>query len=135
MRSPTSSPALWGMREDCFDVKTRKGFMTKFYWHIHHNILLEPAIIAMSKRRQYIKTYKPKHERTRRLKLLKAVKGILPKELMKIGEVYSRKDWTGQDEYNSKLKRFSISIATRIYKLHQKECPRCPWDGNTIFPE
>jgi len=27
------------------------------------------------------------------------------------------------------------SAAPSVLKLHAKECPNCPWDGFTIFPE
>ena len=46
----------------------------KFYWHIHHEELVENLIEPIKNRIDYIKEYKPKEEITLRLKLLKKVK-------------------------------------------------------------
>ena len=45
---------------------------TKFYWHIHHDQLLEPLTEPLKNRIKFIKKNKPKHEIKLRLKLLKA---------------------------------------------------------------
>lgn len=55
---------------------------------------------------------KPPEEINIRLKLLKKVKGVLPKAY-----------W---DAYKAWQKE--------IEALHKLECPNCPWDGTTIFP-
>ncbi len=55
----------------------------KFYWHIHHGVLLEPLTEPLKNRIEYIKNDKPKEEIELRLKLIKPVKGKLPKELIK----------------------------------------------------
>ena len=65
---------------------------TKFYWHIHHDILLELLIEPLKNRIKFIKENKPKDEIELRLKLLKPVKGKLPDEVIKIGEA-SDKAW------------------------------------------
>ena len=61
---------------------------TKFYWHIHHDILLEPLTEPLKNRIEYIKNNKFKNEIELRLKLLKPVKGKLPDEVIKVGEAY-----------------------------------------------
>jgi hypothetical protein len=55
----------------------------KFYWHIHHDILVELLTEPLENRVKYIKENKPKNEVGLRLKLLKPVKGKLPNEVIK----------------------------------------------------
>lgn len=59
----------------------------KFYWHIHHDRLLEPATEPIENRIAYIKAHKPPEQVETRLRLLKPVRGKLPAELVKAGEV------------------------------------------------
>ena len=112
---------------------------TKFYWHIHHDILLEPLTEPLKNRIKFIKENKPKDEIELRLKLLKPVKGKLPDEVIKAGEV-SGKVWEAYikagktyikawEIYDKTLKKYS----KEINELHEKECPNCPWNGKTIF--
>ena len=61
---------------------------TKFYWHIHHDILLEPLTEPLKNRIKFIKNNKSKNEIELRLKLLKPVKGKLPDEVVKAWEIY-----------------------------------------------
>ena len=79
----------------------------KFYWHIHHETLVEPLTEPLKNRIKYIKEEKSKSETEEqielRLKLLKKVKGKIVK------------DWN------------------KIEALHKRECPNCSWDGKTIF--
>ncbi len=77
----------------------------KFYWHIHHKILVENLTEPLKNRIKYIKENKIKEEIKLRLKLLKKVKA---KKLPT-----TKEGWE---------------------KLHKKECPNCSWNGNTIFP-
>jgi len=119
----------------------------KWYFHVHHDILLEPLIRPLKDRIDYIKEYKPKNEIKLRLKLLKPVKGKLPNEVVKTGETYIEaakvyvqadkfcdKAWEDCDKtwkvYKKTLKKYS----KEINKLHKQECPNCPWNGKTIFP-
>ena len=50
----------------------------KWYWHIHHDILLEPLVERIENRIKYIKENKPQNEIETRLKLLKPVRGKIP---------------------------------------------------------
>ena len=91
----------------------------RWAWHIHHNTLVEPVLEeydgSLAERRRYIKNEKPQHERALRLRLLKYVKGQLPRELIVL--------------------RFSSrAVRAAVERLHKKECPNCPWNGETIFP-
>jgi len=119
----------------------------KFYWHIHHNILIEPLVDALEKRIDYIRLHKPPDEVETRLTLLQPVKGELPPKLIKAGKAYDEA-WNAYDEawkafheageayyeaweaYDEVLIEHKEEVAT----LHRKECPDCPWDGTTIFP-
>ena len=105
----------------------------RFYWHLHHDVLVEPALEPIKNRIAHIKRYKPKEERPSRLRLLRAVRGRLPKEVRAVGEAYDKawvasgKTWAAYDKALSQHK-------DEIEALHAKECPDCPWDGQTIFP-
>lgn len=92
----------------------------KFYWHIHHDVLVEPLTEPIKNRIEFIKENKPKDEVELRLKLMKPVKGKLPKELVEAGQ---------------KWKEAGQKRDLQIIALHKKECPNCPWDSKrqTIF--
>ena len=75
------------------------------WWHVHHERLWEPLMEPIRNRIRYIKKEKLKHEIELRLKLLKPVLGDFPKD---------EKGWE---------------------ELHKIECPNCPWNGETIFPD
>jgi len=55
----------------------------KYYWHIHHEILVEALTEPLKNRIKYIKEEKPEDEIELRLKLIKPVKGKLPSEFVK----------------------------------------------------
>jgi len=60
-----------------------KKLTLKYYFHIHHEILVEALTEPLKNRIKYIKENKPKDEIELRLKLIKPVKGKLPSELIK----------------------------------------------------
>ena len=52
----------------------------------------------------------------------------------KAGEAYDK----AREAYNKAEAAYDKAIADNlpaIMALHDKECPNCPWDGKTIFPE
>ncbi len=143
---------------------------TKFYWHIHHEVLLEVRTEAISKRKNYIRVNKPQNEQKLRLKLLKPVRGKLPAKILKAGDARRKawanhrkataaydkaikvcekraavgaayygtmaaynKTWDAFEETWAPLRQALKANIPAIAKLHAKECPNCPWDGNTIF--
>jgi len=55
----------------------------KAYWHIHHDILMEFATEPIRNRRRIIRKYKSDHEIETRLRLLRPVKGSLPRVVIK----------------------------------------------------
>ena len=86
-------------------AKNIEGDYTDFWWHVHHEVLVEQLTEPLRARINYIKTNKPKEEIETRLRLLKPVLGKIPT---------TEKGWE---------------------RLHKKECKNCPWDGKTIFPK
>ena len=127
--------------------RVKKQVKSGFFWHIHHEILLEYSY-NIDKRVAYIKSYKPKDQIEIRLRLMKPVKGELPQEVVKARKVYNeaRNAYNeaenaydeaenaydeAENAYNEAIQRNKIVIE----ELHRKECPNCPWDGKTIFPK
>jgi len=127
-----------------------KNKKLKWYFHIHHDILLEPLIGPLENRIKFIKEDKPKDEIELRLKLLKSVKGKLPEEFDeagqncveagqkwdKAGQKYD-KAWQKYKEAWQKYVEARQKYKPQIEALHKKECPNCPWDSEqqTIFPK
>jgi len=62
----------------------------KYYWHIHHEILVEALTEPLENRIKYIKDYKPEDEIELRLRLIKPVKGKLPSEFVKAYQVWDK---------------------------------------------
>ena len=87
-------------------LREAKGF--KLYWHIHHDQLVENLTEPLKNRIKFIKEKKPEDERKLRLKLLKKVE-------------------CKPENYPTTLEGWG--------ELHKKECPNCPWNGETIFPD
>jgi len=161
-----------------------------FYWHIHHDTLMEPRCGPIGDRIAYIRRAKPDYQVPTRLRFLKAVRGRLNGVLAMAGEEYvaaeqlvadtRRARGNAQDALDSarmdlydapwfdlrarwafykarflRDRKRDAEVAAdawrdkslktcnyllRIFRpeieaLHKQECPNCPWDGNTIFPE
>ena len=131
-----------------------------FFWHVHHEMLLEWCY-GYDERKQYIQTNKPDHEIDTRLRLFKTVMGSLPEEVVTAEEAYVKaeeahnKAWeayiTAGEVYDKAWKAYITAEEAyvkagealvkalqnnwaKIEELHRKECPNCPWDGHTIFP-
>src|SRR3990167_3482925 len=114
---------------------------TTIAWHVHHDRLLEPLTEPIGNRIAYIKANKSKHEVETRLRLLKPVKGRLPWEVGKAWEAYG-KAWEAYgkagEAYGKAWEAYGKAVLDHkdeIEALHREECPNCPWDGETIFPE
>jgi multidrug resistance efflux pump len=155
-------------------------------WHIHHDILVEPLTEPIENRIAFIKANKPKNEVETRLRLMKPVRGKLPKlnkaraeldkaraeldkaraEWNKAGAEWNkasaeldkaraeldkaRAEWNKAcaeldkaraewDKARAELHKahaewYKARAAPSVLKLHAKECPNCPWNGETIFP-
>lgn len=113
--------------------------MITFAWHVHHSeAVVEPLVETIKYRIGFIKRYKPPSEVETRLRLLKTVHGELPQAVVEAGQLYfDAYNYTNQDyrdAWCAYLKVLAENIA-EIERLHQLECPNCPWDGYTIFPD
>lgn len=127
--------------------------LEKAYWHIHHEVLLEFATEPIENRIAYIKAKKPADEVPIRLRLLHEVKGKLPLRVVRAraacnkaeaaynkAEVSYNKAWADYDKamvaFDKAEAAYNKALSSKaIQALHAKECPNCPWDGTTIFPE
>src|SRR3972149_3274028 len=93
--------------------------MYDLYWHINHDKLFDFLIEPPEYRIADIRNHKPKDEVTLRLQLMKPVKN-LPNKLI---------------EARQEFGKVSLEILPEMEELHKIECPNCPWNGKTIFPE
>ena len=116
-----------------------------FFWHIQHDMLLEWSN-DIRERIAYIKYNKPKDQRDLRLRLMKPVQGELPAAVAEAGKAYKeacKAYYEARKTYNEAYRAFAWKAykealkanAAVLEELHRKECPDCPWDGETIFPE
>ena len=96
-----------------------------YIFHMYHNQLMTPIFYSapIKKRREQIKANKPDSEHALRIKLLKRIKG-------KISARITKMLW---NNYHAGI-RSDLTNEKAIIKLHKKECKKCPWDGETIFP-
>ena len=116
-----------------------------FFWHVHHDVLLEWSSY-IRKRIEYIKDEKPVDQVEIRLRLMKPVQGELPAAVVEIGKACEdawrfywktcdEAVWRAYDEAWQAYKEALKANAAVLNELHRKECPDCPWDGETIFPD
>jgi hypothetical protein len=102
-----------------------------FAWHVHHGRLYELLNEPIENRRSYIRREKPKEEVEIRLKLLKVIKGKIPKALKDGLISYEVGGEIGWNQKEALYHKYSF----RMENLHKKECKNCPWNGKTIFPK
>ena len=133
-----------------------------FYWHCHHRILVE-FVTNPNERIDYIKADKPAHEIPIRLKWFRPVKGKLPAKVVKTGAAYDKagavydkawavrdkawvvydkaraayvKAWAAHDKARAAHDKALAEHKPALEALHAKECPSCPWDGDSlVFPD
>ena len=96
----------------------------KFYWHIHHDTLMEVSD-NIEERIKYINEEKPKNEVELRLRLLKEVKGELPIELVEAGKAWdkARKVWNEAGKvYNEALEVWvkTGEVWNKAWKVYRK---------------
>ena len=99
-------------------------------WHVHHMTLVEQLYgpYGLTNRQHHIKTTKPGRERARRLRLLKVVQNQAL-----IVSLQAGLDINCLPIHVRRKIRKALGVA--ILALHDHECPKCPWDGTTIFPK
>lgn len=120
----------------------------KWYRHIHHNILVEPLTEPIENRIEFIREQKPAGEIELRLRLMKPVRGKLPKAVIKAYAAWDKAcdkacDKAGKagaawdkacDKAYAAWDKALADNMPAIEALHKKECPGCPWNGKSIFP-
>ena len=134
------------------------------YWHVHHDRLFEYCYDP-AERRAYIRKEKPDAEQALRLRLMQPVRGALwnvalraasdkawaaydkaeaavnqARTAYKRAEAAVNQARTAYDKartaYDKARTAYVHSIPPgQAEALHAAECPSCPWDGTTIFPE
>ena len=102
-----------------------------FFWHIHHNILAEWSN-DINERVKAIKDTKPKNEIPIRLKLLKKVKGKLPKEFIEAYKALDKAYKAWDKAYKAWEKSWN---SKQLIELHNKECGCKEWNGKEIVFE
>src|SRR3989304_3377958 len=134
----------------------------KPYWHIHHKDFLLEWSDDIQERIDFIQAEKPKHGVEVRLRLLKPVQGALPPKLVKAGDARGKAEDANAKAWDAYVKARDAYVKAgaapdqawdafgkdwdayrkaydkylpQIEALHALECPDCPWDGFTIFPE
>ena len=125
---------------------------SKWGWHIHHEILCEDRLYPIEERIAYILTSKAPKERALRLRLLRPVidDAMVPiwktydDAMAAIQKTYADAMAAIQKTYDDAIapiwKTYDDAMAA-IWKtyadamaaIHARECPNCPWDGESIF--
>ena len=118
-------------------------------WHVHHGdgLLVERLYEPYKTRVAFIKATKDPSEIETRLRLFQPVRGTIraPKYWREAYAKWQEADakWREADakwrEADAKrreayAKRLSSPSWKKVEALHRKECPDCPWNGETIFP-
>lgn len=127
------------------DKKEQKMKKEGFYWHIHHDRLVEYCY-DYAERAGCIKRHKPQGEVADRLRLMQPVKGKLPDVVIKACQALNKAEKTlmentscsaclehrRQKKIYSAKRAFFIALRNNkeaIEKLHAEECPNCIWNG------
>jgi len=102
-----------------------------FFWLCHHDVLVEYCY-DYKRRVAFIEANKPEKEILIRLRWFLPVKGELPKEFVGAGQEY--RAWQRCVEAKSEHDAVWCKYKKELEALHKKECPGCPWNGETLFP-
>jgi hypothetical protein len=111
-----------------------------WYRHVHHDRPIE-YVWDVDERWNYIVETKPEEEIDTRLTRFAPVRGKVPDRLVRAWAEFDRE----RAEYDRASAECNRALAEydRAYTeclpeleaLHAAECPGCPWDGKTLFPE
>ena len=129
-----------------------EGQVGDWYWHVHHDQLVEVLTEPLAFRIDYIRAYKPKEEIGTRLRLLKPASGVASaleqykKVKASAWEQYEKVEAPALEQYKKveapaleQYKKVEASAweqyENEVGRLHREQCPDCPWNGSTIFPE
>jgi len=100
-----------------------KKAIKRFYWHCHHNILVE-YVYDYQERVNYIKQEKPANEIDTRLRLFKPVKGELPKAYAKACKAYAKvpkacKAYAKVRKAYDKVRKAYDKAYDKVYKVRE----------------
>ena len=113
-----------------------------WYWHVHHDRIVEQLTAPVQERIDYIKKNKPKDEIETRLRLLKPVKDqnavVAARKAYHEAVAAARKAYDEAMAPARKAYDEAVAPARKAYdeavkSAHAKECPECPWNGRTIL--
>lgn len=155
-----SDVAKWHRALDEAAAEPRQtAFRPIAIWHPDPTTLMMFSYASVEKRARYVRANRPPHEIPTRLRLMKAVLGSLPAAVEEVLEGVERAERALEEathEYITKRTASARAAKEALAKpasaasaalrgaveenwpaidaLHQLECPDCPWDGRTIFP-
>lgn len=98
-----------------------------FYWHVHHDTLVEQITEPIENRIEYIKSNKPKHEIETRLRLMKPATGINAAYAE-----YKKIQQPALAEYEKIADAAYAEYKKIAEKLHKEQCGCKEWNGNEI---
>ncbi|MEX0933813.1 MAG: hypothetical protein WD003_00940 [Candidatus Paceibacterota bacterium] len=124
----------------------KEKYSPGFYWHGDHNALIGYCH-NYNRWAGYIRTRKPEREQELLLHLFKKVQGELPSKVVESGRTLNEawyalnKTWRVLDTCAKQAYHQAGQVTQdaieenyeAILALHEKECPHCPWNGETIF--
>ena len=110
-----------------------------FIWHFYHDRILSVFTDqgTLTERRLEILWKKPPRQGNRRLFLLREVQHPLPPEFISRAAKFITALCTYPPHGNPWFLWDSVlqDYREEIEEWHRQDCPNCPWDGHTIFPE
>jgi len=91
---------------------------TKYYFHIHHEILMETLTEPLKNRIKYIKEEKPEDEIELRLRLIRPVKGKLPSKFDKADQAWIKASQARVKAYQAWVRASQARVKT--YQTEEK---------------
>jgi hypothetical protein len=112
-----------------------------WYWHVHHEVLLEPLSETADKRRKVIKESKTASERATRLLWMQPLlldPDDLPRAVLDCAKKWcARGGWPASNDALEDMKRAILKCKAELRALHARELPLAPWDWDEmkmVFP-
>gem|GEM_PF-1547566 len=92
---------------------------TKYYWHIHHEVLVEALTEPLENRIKYIKEEKPEDEIELRLRLIKPVKGKLPSDKANQARAEAYQAWDKANQARAEAYQALVKADQALVKAYQ----------------
>ena len=113
-----------------------------WYWHVHHEVLIEPLSKSADERRGVIKRSKLASERATRLLWMQPVldPDSIPRAVVDVVKRWpqsSGEGWEPSTDALEDMKRAVLKCKGELRALHDRELPLAPWDWDNmrmIFP-